>query len=172
MLMPQERNKEWEDNYDRTMSLIESHMAKLLTEAQTTLATLDRLGERLRAINILVNTESGKVIDMKHDLLAELWTMLGGNKKKLRRYDMHLDLLKGIDDQRKRAHAHVMIAITTIEQVSSSLEDIRERASGPALVDMPMDVQILSMRSSLERIFDWRTMSRNGRVSVIKKALD
>jgi hypothetical protein len=153
LLLPKQDESQIYDLFDQVMSMLESHLQRLLLEGREALQCLDRLEERLTAIHFIVAQEDDKVSAAKQDLLAELWSILGGNKRQLAKYNRHIDILRSIDTARQRALAHVVAAITTVESTQANLDDLRERASRPGLIhDLPLEAHVLSMRAGIERI--------------------
>jgi hypothetical protein len=159
LFLPSKEKEQMGFMFDQIMNMLESHLARLLTEAQGILSQLDGLEEKLGGIHMLISTETATIGKRQSDLLGELWTVLGGNRRQLKKYERHSELLSNIDLSRQRALAHVVAAVTTLEATQASLEELRERASTPGLVgfDIPIEAQVLSVRSAMERL----TLSRD-----------
>lgn len=97
--------------------------------------------------------------------LAQLWTFLGGNRKKIANFASHHTLLRGITDYRSKALHHVASSLIRLQQMQTDLEDLRDRVAEPGVLastgkecqDIPLEVHIESIRKGLERL----NMGRN-----------
>lgn len=136
------------------MNVLASEMQRLIIECEINLANLNKLEERLHTLHELFSRENSSISAEKSELLTELWTMLGGNKRKLRGYDDHLMLLQNMGEYRKQALAHVVAALQTLSQMSEDMDELRVRVAAPDLVGsrIPMEVHMKSIRSGLERL--------------------
>jgi hypothetical protein len=140
--------------FTEAMSVLSTSMQRLILEAESSLTHLDRLEERLSMLHELVSREDSSISSAKSDLLSELWTKLGGNKRELREYDKHLFLLKNLGGYRQKALVHVVAALQTLQALSEDMEDLRERVAAPELASghIPVEVHMRSIRSGLERL--------------------
>lgn len=159
--------------FSEAMSVLSTAMERLILEAEINLANLDRLEERLSTLHELVSREDSTVSAAKADLLAELWSMVGGNKRKLRGFDNHLMLLKNLGMYRKKALAHVVAALQTLQGMSTDMEDIRERVSAPELTEskIPVEVHMKSIRGGLERLKEGRVRARRLEEQTMRRIL-
>ena len=134
---------------------------------------LNELEERLLAIHELVAREDAVLSSSKADLLAELWTILGGNAKELRNLEGNLDLLKNLGLYRKKALAHVVAALQTLQSMSEDMEDLRERVTMPELVgeSIPVEVHIKSIQSGLERLQEKRLKAKEQEQEIVGRVL-
>ncbi|KZP23891.1 hypothetical protein FIBSPDRAFT_858065 [Athelia psychrophila] len=148
--------------FTKAMDYHAGSLARLVIEAQASLANLDALEQRLNTLSEVVVRENATLSAAQSELLSELWTMLGGNRDKLRGQDNHFLLLKGLGDYRSRALAHVESALMTLQAMSEDMEDMRERVAAPELVGsrVPVEVHIRSIRSGLERLMDGRVKAK------------
>ena len=140
------------------MNTLSANMRRLALEAEVSISDLNTLEEHLKSIHEVVSREDSSVKAAKDELLAQLWTFLGGNRKELRGMDKHLALLKGVGGYRDRARAHVAAALQTMETMAEEMEELRERVSAPELVGdaIPVEVHMKSIRTGLERLKDRR----------------
>ena len=58
-------------------------------------------------VHEMLSRERVSVTGERSELLFELWTILGGNRRGLRHIDQRLDLLRDVGEYRLRALAHV-----------------------------------------------------------------
>ncbi|KAF9068971.1 hypothetical protein BDP27DRAFT_1326218 [Rhodocollybia butyracea] len=155
------------------MGVLSSTVERLIVEAEVQLANLEKLEERLSLLHELVSREDSSISGAKADLLAELWTKLGGNKRTLKGYDDHLTLLRGLSEYRKQALAHVVSALQTLRALSDDMEDMRERVSEPELAGshIPVEVHMNSIQLGLRRLKDSRVKAQEREQEAIKKVL-
>lgn len=144
------------------MSVLSTQMQRIILEAEVNVKNLDRLEEMLITLHEMVSRENADISVAKEELLAELWTILGGNKKRLRGMDGHLFLLRHIAEYRTRAMAHVAAALQALTGMSEDMEDLRERVSAPELIGdkIPVEVHMKAIRAGLERLQADRTEAR------------
>lgn len=136
------------------MSVNEAHMHRIILEAEASLGYLNDLEERLFTLHEYIARENSTIILEREDLLAELWTILGGNRKRLRGMNGHLFLLKSIGEYRRRAMAQVSAALQTLQGMSEDMEDLRQRVAAPELLGdrIPVEVHLKSIKGGLERL--------------------
>ncbi|KAG6865788.1 hypothetical protein C0991_011780 [Blastosporella zonata] len=159
--------------FSEAMSVLSTSMERLILEAQINLANLERLEERLSTLHEMVSREDISISDATSELLAELWTKLGGNKKKLRNFENHLFLLKNLGSYRTKALAHVVAALQTLNAMSSDMEDIRERVAAPELMGprIPIEVHMKSIKAGLERLKEGRVRARKLEEDTVRRVL-
>ncbi|KAG6828622.1 hypothetical protein H0H92_007267 [Tricholoma furcatifolium] len=159
--------------FAEAMGVLSSNMERLILEAELNLANLERLEERLSTLHEIVAREDRSISGAKSELLAELWTKLGGNQKRLRNFDDHLFLLKNLNSYRKKALAHVVAALQTLHKMSSDMEDIRERVAAPDLMGprIPIEVHMKSIRTGLERLKEGRVRAKKLEEETIHRVL-
>ncbi len=133
-------------------------MRRLALEAEVSISELNTLEEHLKSIHEIVSREDSSIKAAKDELLAQLWTALGGNRKDLKGMNNHLTLLRGVGRYRNRALAHVVTAQQTLETMAEEMEELRERVAAPELVGnaIPVEVHMKSIRSGLERLKERR----------------
>ncbi|KAG6916051.1 hypothetical protein DXG01_008624 [Tephrocybe rancida] len=176
-LIPWSAQKSTHDVVTRTfseaMGVLSSSMERLILEAEVNLANLERLEERLLTLHEIVSREDISLSGAKYELLAELWTKLGGNKKKLRNFNEHLFLLKNLGLYRQKALAHVAAALQALHGMSSDMEDIRERAAAPELMGprIPIEVHMNSIRTGLDRLKEGRVRAKKLEEETIRRVL-
>jgi DNA repair ATPase RecN len=159
--------------FTEAMSLLSSSIQRLIVEASLSLANLDKLEERLSNIHEQVSRENSSLSSAKSELLSELWTMIGGNKHRLRGYDEHLFLLKNLSVYRKKALVHVIVALNTLQTMSEDMEDLRERVTLPVIAgsSIPVEVHMKSIKRGLERLEEGRVNAKEREYESIKRVL-
>ncbi len=119
------------ETFEEAMNTLSRHLQRLIVEAEINDRNLNDLEEHLNSLHELVAREDSSISSAKSDLLADLWTQLGGNRKKLRNFDSHLGLLKDLSTYRKQAAVHVAAALQTLRGMAEDMEDMRERVAAP-----------------------------------------
>lgn len=159
--------------FSEAMGVLSVTMQRLILEAELNLGNLEKLEERLSTLHEQVSREDSTLSSAKSELLAELWTTLGGNRKKLRNFDDHLSLLKNLGLYRKKALAHVVAALQSLHAMSSDMEDIRERVAAPELTEstMPIEVHMKSIKSGLDRLRAGRVRAKRLEEETIRRVL-
>lgn len=149
-------------SFTHAMAVLESELHRLILAAEASLHDLDALEEQLRLLHLIVSREDHSLTVSKRELLSNLWTILGGNRAELDRYESHLKLLSGLVDYRQRALAHVVGALQTLQTMSSELEVLRERVSQPVMLGdtIPLEVHVKSIRGGLDRLMESRLKAR------------
>ncbi|KAI0258393.1 hypothetical protein BC834DRAFT_835706 [Gloeopeniophorella convolvens] len=145
-------------HFTDAMNTLSANMQRLVLEAEVSLSDLDKLEEHLRSIHEVVSREDSSVNAQRADLLAQLWTILGGNRDELRGMNDNLALLKGVGRYRDRALAHVVAALQMLQTMAEDMEELRERVAAPELVGsaIPVEVHMKSIRGGLERLRERR----------------
>jgi hypothetical protein len=136
------------------MNTLSVNLERLILEAEVSVAHLDKLEQKLGSIHELVSLEDASITKEKADLLAQLWTILGGNRDKIDRMDNHHALFKDVGGYRERALAVIVPALQMMDTMEADLEELRQRAVAPQLVGdaIPIEVHIKNLRSGVERL--------------------
>jgi hypothetical protein len=164
------------DQYIQHTQIVEEEINKLITEAQALLLVLVNLEDRLEVIHGIVTRDDNYAKAKKEEILAEIWTMLGGNRNKLNRMDRELDLLQHVQVYRKSAYAHVSGTIIRLQAMGAGLEDLRERVASPELLrdrmDIPLSVHLDNIQMGVERLEEGRRKGRELEQQQIRETLD
>ncbi|KAG1885887.1 uncharacterized protein F5891DRAFT_1132717 [Suillus fuscotomentosus] len=151
------------DAFSSAMEAFSRAIQRLILEAEIYLS----------AIREAVIREDAFITAEKSLLLEALWTKLGGNRRTLRGYEQHANLLMDVNDYRKQAQVHIMAVLQILYLMSEDMEDLRERAAAPELVDerIPIQVHIQSIQSGLQRLQEGRVRAKEKEEDVMRKAL-
>ena len=165
------------DQYISHTSLVATEITRLTAEAQALLSVLQSLEDRLSTIHDISIREDIAASANREDLLAHLWTMLGGNRKQLSKFNEQLKLLREVGEYRRTAHAHVAKTILRLQSMGAELEELRERvgsagAGRSAGVEIPLSVHLESLRKGVERLEDVRGKERRIQGQVHRGVLD
>ncbi|KAF8485989.1 hypothetical protein DFH94DRAFT_842031 [Russula ochroleuca] len=134
--------------FTEAMDALSTNMRRLVLEAKVSISDLNKLEEHLRAIHGVVSDGESSFSAARDELLAEPWTILGGNRKELNEMDKHLAVLRGLGGYRHRV----------LESTAEEMEELRGRVDAPELDGdaIPIDVHIESIRSGLDRLKELR----------------
>ncbi|KAH6909167.1 hypothetical protein BKA70DRAFT_1277683 [Coprinopsis sp. MPI-PUGE-AT-0042] len=150
------------ETFEGAMDVLSSQLERLMVVAEASSHDLGKLEETLTTLQDIVQRENGTVVADKDELLQQLWTKLGGNRKGLRSFERHLKLLKELATYKKQAQAHVVAALHTLQGMSQEMEDIRERVAAPDLAapQIEPEVHMKSIQMGLERLKESRVRAR------------
>ncbi|KAF9778938.1 hypothetical protein BJ322DRAFT_1013935 [Thelephora terrestris] len=137
-----------------SMDNIGSQVVRLREEAEISMDHLLRLEEHLQVLHEITHRDDKDLTAAREDVLAELWTRLGGNRRKIRKADLNLNLLKNIDKYRKKALTHVVATLQTLHTLDADMEELRTRVAAPDIVGdkIPIEVHIKSIKAGVERL--------------------
>lgn len=155
------------------MSVLETQMRRIVLEAEISLRDLADLEERLGTLHQFVARENSTLSEAHKEVMGELWTFFGANKKKLRHMNKHLFLLSNIGEYRRRATAQVSAALQTLQGMSEDMEDLRQRVAAPELMGerIPVEVHMKSIRAGLERLQADRNRSKAREQEAMRRML-
>ncbi|KAL2178778.1 uncharacterized protein P884DRAFT_258060 [Thermothelomyces heterothallicus CBS 202.75] len=141
------------DRYVEHTALVSDKIAGLILEARSILHTLARAEEHLDNIYSFVTRTQQTVQSRRDDVLWTLWTLVGGNRRRLDSLDGQLTLLKQVDAQRSDAVRQVSELIVELEKIQAGLGDLRERVGLVRERDeVPLSVHIDSINRGVERL--------------------
>jgi hypothetical protein len=160
--------------FGRSMDVLGTQLARLVLEAETNIAALDALEEHLRTLAEILQRERDAHTESTDELLGELWTMLGGNRKEVRNARLNGALLRELGKYRRAARAHVAAALQTLLALEADMSELRARVAAPALVgaDVPVEVHMNAIRAGVERLKDGRLRARELEQAGQQKVLD
>jgi hypothetical protein len=90
--------------------------------------------------------------------LSHLWTLLGGNRGVIGRYQSQLSLLTDLSGYRGKAMAHVRVSLMRLEKMQLDLEDLRDHMARPGVLaeagmeGLPLEVQMETIRRGVDRL--------------------
>ena len=164
------------DQYIQHTRLVEEELFKLISEAQALLGVLTNLDDRLEVIHSITARDGMHTSAMKDEVLSQLWSMVGGNSKKLKNMDRQLALLQQVGIYRKSAMAHVSGTILKLQVIGAGLEDLRERVGAPELLrdrtEIPLSVHIENIQLGVERLEEGRNNARKVGDEQVRKTLE
>ncbi len=164
------------DQYLKHTSLVGSKIHDLEVEAKDLLLVLATLEDSLDAIHGLATKDGTLAQTRKEEILAELWSMVGGNRRKIMKMDKQLTLLKQVGKDRLSAFAYVSGTILRLQAMETGLEDLRYRVTSPDMqrdiVAIPLSVHIENIQKGVERLQEVRETQRKVVDKFFKKTSD
>ena len=144
------------EQYISHTHVVEEEINRLVAEAQALLLVLQNLEDRLDVIHGIAVRDNLHAEGSKAEILSQLWTMLGGNRSKLGKYDSQLRLLGQVNTYRQNAFAHVSGTLVKLQGMSAELEELRERVGSVELLGgmgtVPLRLHIENIEMSVERL--------------------
>ncbi|KAL8729025.1 MAG: hypothetical protein Q9166_005026 [cf. Caloplaca sp. 2 TL-2023] len=161
--------------YTEHTRIVENEINRLIDEAQALLGVLRNLDDRLDVIHGIAVRDDIHAQGSKEETMSQLWTMLGGNRKVLGKYNSQLKLLKQVNLYRQTAIAHVAGTMLKLQAMGAELAELRERVGTVELVDdragVPLSVHIESIELGVERLEQRRNWARGVENEQMRKAL-
>ena len=160
--------------FTNAMDIQAEEMERLIIEAEISLSNLNTLEEGLSTVHEIIVREDGSLSEAKAELLADLWSKLGGNRRELRGLDQHLYFLKSMGGYRQSALAHVETALHALQAMSADMEDMRERVAAPELTAgrIPVEVHMKSIQTGLERLMEGRLRAKELEQEAFRQVLE
>ncbi|KAK9762840.1 hypothetical protein K7432_011036 [Basidiobolus ranarum] len=138
--------------YRTSMETARSDVRDLILLAQETLGGLDQLDSILNGVYEISTREKNLQIIQKDELLAELWSILGGNKVQRKFFEENLSLLQQLDSQRHLALSQVQAILMKLSELQADLEVLKEQVTHPLIQDIPLRVHIQTIENLLTRV--------------------
>ena len=130
--------------------MLSANMERLILKAEASISDLNKLEEDLRSIHEVVSREDLSISSAKSELLAQLSTILGGNRDQLREMDKNLALLKAVGEYRHRTLAHIVVASQKLWSMVEDMGELRIHAVAPDLVNDGIHVHMKFLRGYLK----------------------
>lgn len=164
------------DQYIQHTRIVEEEIRRLIDEAQALLLVLQNLEDRLEIIHGIAARDNIHIQGSKDEALLQLWTMLGGNRNKLGKFDSQLKLLRQVNEYRQSAFAHVSGTILKLQAMGAELEELRERVVSAELLrdraHVPLSVHIENIQLGVERLEVGRMNANKMKDEHIRRTLD
>ncbi|KAL7620470.1 hypothetical protein AAE478_009465 [Parahypoxylon ruwenzoriense] len=163
------------DKYVEHTALVSDKIAHLIVEAQAVLQQLTQAENSLQLISEQV-AHSGKVVKEKHsEVFWDIWTLVGGNRRRLHNLNAQLSLLLRVDSQRNSAVQQLTVLIHDLNDIETKLSDLRDRVATPELVadhpTIPLSVHIETINAGVERLEGARSRIRAEENERLQQAL-
>lgn len=122
------------DQYSLHVSKNTDEINRLIDTAVALLSVLQNLDERLDTIYQIAIGDDATITRSQEELLAQLWTKLGGNTSKVKANNKQLHLLRNISAYRKQALNHVSDTLLKLRSIQAELENLREGVAAPEIL--------------------------------------
>ena len=164
------------DQYIQYTRVVEDEISRLVIEAQALLLVLQNLEDRLDVVHGIVVRDDTHAQGGKTEVLSQLWTMLGGNRNKLGKFDSQLRLLGQVNTYRQNAIAHVSGTLIKLQSMGAELEELRERVGGTELLggrgSIPLSLHIENIEMGVERLEKGRKGAKELENEELRKSLE
>ena len=164
------------DQYIQHTRVVEDEINRLVVEAQALLLVLQNLEDRLDVIHGVAIRDNLHAQGGKNEVLSQLWTMLGGNRSKLGKFDSQLRLLGQVNTYRQNAIAHVSGTLIKLQSMGAELEELRERVGSVELLggkgSIPLSLHIENIEMGVERLESGRKGAKELENEELRKTLE
>ncbi|THH05860.1 hypothetical protein EW145_g4488 [Phellinidium pouzarii] len=159
--------------FSQSLSVLSTSLENLILSAEASLQSLDKLEAQLGTIHDILTREDVSLTAEQSELLAALWSRLGGNRARKHRFEGNLQLLRHLGGYRSRALAHVVAALQALQTLSADMEELRERAASPELSggEIPMRVHAQAIRSGVHRLNEGRLKAKEKEEEALQRVL-
>ena len=164
------------DQYIGHTRIVSEEIGRLIEEAQALLMVLQNLEDRLEVIHSVSMRDNLAAQAGKDEILSHLWTLLGGNRAQLGKYNNQLTLLRQVGLYRKVAWAHVSGTILKLQAMGAELEELRSRVSSAEVLkgrtEIPLAVHVESIRLGVQRLEEGRDKARKLEQGHVRRVID
>ncbi|ETI20703.1 hypothetical protein G647_07045 [Cladophialophora carrionii CBS 160.54] len=164
------------DQYIAHTRVVSDEIERLIEEAQALLLVLQNLEDRLDVIHAIAMHDNIAAQAEKDEILSHLWTLLGGNRAKLGKFNNQLGLLRQVGQYRKVAWAHVSATILKLQAMGAELEELRSRVSSAEVLrghkEIPLAVHVENIRLGVQRLEEGRDRARKLEQGHVRRVLD
>ncbi|OAL40548.1 hypothetical protein AYO20_00284 [Fonsecaea nubica] len=164
------------DQYISHTRIVSEEIERLIEEAQALLMVLQNLEDRLDVIHAIALHDNLAAQASKDEILSHLWTLLGGNRAKLGKYNNQLTLLRQVGQYRKVAWAHVSATILKLQAMGAELEELRTRVSSAEVLrghkEIPLAVHVENLRLGVQRLEEGRENARRLEQGHIRRVIE
>ncbi|KAI5864882.1 hypothetical protein GGS23DRAFT_562247 [Durotheca rogersii] len=144
------------NKYVEHTALVSEKIATLIVEAQAVLRQLQGAENSLQLINEHVVRDGNFVKEKQSQILWDIWTIVGGNRRQLHNLNAQLKLLFRVETQRNSAVQQLTALIHDLIDIETKLGDLRDRVAAPELVAnqaiIPLSVHIETINAGVERL--------------------
>lgn len=167
------------DQYISHTRIVSDEIERLIDEAQALLLVLQNLEDRLEVIDEIAMHDNVAAKEGKDEILSHLWTILGGNRAQLGKYNSQLTLLRQVGRYRKVAWAHISATILKLQAMGAELEELRTRVGSAEVLrdsskhqEIPLRVHIESIRLGVQRLEEGRERARRLEQNHVRRVID
>jgi len=139
--------------FDRVLAQFQHSLTLLLLRTVEIQGNLDSVESRLEVVHDLVAMETSALMVEKSDVLADILTVVGLNRRRILRLDSQLQALKEVARYRTAAARYLAGTFSGLAQLQEAMELLRSLATGVGLVEgVPMEVLIDALTVGIQRL--------------------
>jgi hypothetical protein len=140
--------------FQKFLDSFESSIVQLIERTQVISHDLHRMEERLSTIRNVASDEAQMRLLEKAELLADIWTWFGGNRKYIHAVERNLRALRLLFEQHGFADRAISSAQTELRAMQEALEDLRPLASRPLVFDSGFSIDLVmdEIKAGSERV--------------------
>ncbi|KAJ4164859.1 hypothetical protein LMH87_006514 [Akanthomyces muscarius] len=149
------------DKYVEHTTLVSERIAALILEAQAILRLLTIAEDHLSLIYEVSSRSAATLSSRRDEILWNVWTLVGGNARRLSNLSQQLTLLRRVDAQRSTAVMQVSALVLELEAIQAGLGDLRDRVAEPGVLrdaesakvaTLPLTIHIETIDRGVERL--------------------
>ncbi|KAK7463378.1 hypothetical protein VKT23_006733 [Stygiomarasmius scandens] len=129
-----EEDAELVARFVQSMDYLSNVVKTLIMETQKHILPLKKMEMQLKEIHEIVGQDRSELSGAQEEVLASLWTKLGGNQREREGFESNFILLQNIDDYRKQAQSRVNGALIQLGLMQRKMEQLRLRLRAPELL--------------------------------------
>ena len=164
------------DQYIKHSDAVQGEISDLLTEAQAVFALLRSLEETLDAIHGIAARDTQYAEASREEVLALLWTKLGGNSRQVNKFERDLTTLKKVAIYGKAAYTNIAAAVLKLQAMSAEIDQLKERLvsvdASPDRPQIPLSLHLENIQSGVERLEEARAYTRDKRNKYSQQIMD
>ncbi|CDO75081.1 hypothetical protein BN946_scf185010.g6 [Trametes cinnabarina] len=156
--------------FQMSMDALASQVTRILLTATKAAGCLDGLEESLALIHELCAREALLQHVAVDELLWSLWTLLGGNRGKLRELKYRAEVLMEVRRYRSMAVAYVAATSQALQVADAELSELRDRLSDGSNsgADIPIEVHLASVERIVGRLMAERPLANESELAANK----
>lgn len=156
------------DLYIKHSDEVQHEILDLLLEAQAVFSLLKAMEDTLDSIHGIIARDTYYAKLGRDEVLAELWSRLGGNRKQKAMFEWQLKVLKQISIYGQAAYTNIGGAILKLQTMSAEIDQLKERLvsvdSGSEKGRVPLSVHLENIQLGVERLQEARGYARDARM--------
>ncbi|KAI5997559.1 hypothetical protein EDD15DRAFT_2364299 [Pisolithus albus] len=139
--------------FDRVLFQFQHSLSVLILCAVEIQGNLDSVESRLEVVRDLVTMEASGLKDQKTDVLADILTVVGLNRRYILKLDGQIQALENISRYRTAAARYLAGTFSGLEQLQEVMELLRSLATGVGLIEgMPLEALIDVLTVGIQRL--------------------
>ena len=164
------------DQYIKHSDAVQNEISDLLGEAQAVFALLRSLEETLDAVHGIAVRDTQYAEASRDEVLALLWTKLGGNSKQVNKFESDLRTLKKIATYGQAAYTHIAAAVLKLQAMSAEIDQLKERLVSvdpiPGRPEIPLSIHLENIQMGVQRLEEARAVTRDKRAEYSRQVMD